>query len=241
VITGSHLFIADLHLDPANRGRSALARRFLKQAHGSRHLYILGDMFEYWLGDDVGLLQYSTFINELQKLSRSGCGITVMLGNRDFLLGESFATRTGATLITADESVITIAGQRVLMMHGDTLCTDDVDYQRFRHSVRTQRWQQQFLAKSIDERRHEAEALRAASHDASFDKSPEVMDVNADMAMARLQATDCRILIHGHTHRPAIHTDEQSDCTRLVVGDWHASYAQFGQWDGTRFSLETFR
>lgn len=241
MITGSHLFIADLHLDPAEKRLTALALRFLKQARGRQHLYILGDLFEYWLGDEASMPMYRNVLDALQQLNASGCEITVMLGNRDFLLGNAFAARTGATVVAEDEWVIELGGTRVLLMHGDTLCSDDTDYQRFRRSLRAPRWQQQFLAKSIDERRDHAEALRAASHDVSVAKPAEIMDVNEATVSARMQATQCHTLIHGHTHRPAVHTSTDSSQTRLVVGDWHCTHAQYIHWDGNDFALKTFR
>jgi UDP-2,3-diacylglucosamine hydrolase len=240
-LTGSHFFIADLHLDPIRRGTTRLALRFLQLAHGKQHVYILGDLFEYWLGDDVGLSLYEPVVDSLKQLARSGCGITVMLGNRDFLLDEAFASTAGVQLISSDEHVIDLDGTRVLLMHGDTLCTDDVDYQRFRKNVRESRWRKQFLAKTADERREHAEALRAASHDASVSKPVEIMDVNTATAATRLNETDCHVLIHGHTHRPAIHEDADTARRRLVLGDWHVDYARYVQWDANRgFRLQTF-
>lgn len=240
-MTGSHLFIADLHLDPENRRTTKLAMRFLREAHGKQHLYILGDLFEYWLGDDVGLPLYEDLLSEFRLLRDSGCAITVMLGNRDFLLGEAFAESAGASLVREDELIIKLGDTPVLLMHGDTLCTDDVDYQRFRHNLREPRWRNQFLAKSVDERRDHAEALRAASHDASVTKSADIMDVSANAVASCMQASGCQILIHGHTHRPAVHTGATTRDTRLVVGDWHSDHARFVQWDGEQFSLSTFR
>ncbi len=215
--------------------------RFLRQAHGKQHLYILGDLFEYWLGDDVGLPMYAPLLGEFRQLRDSGCAITVMLGNRDFLLGDAFAEAAGASLVRGDEIVVTLGDAPVLLMHGDTLCTDDLDYQRFRRNLREPRWQQQFLAKSVDERRDHAEALRAASYDASVSKSAHIMDVNADTVAQRMSANGCHTLIHGHTHRPAVHKNASTNDTRLVVGDWHSDHAQYAQWDGQEFSLRTFR
>ncbi|MGQ7846268.1 UDP-2,3-diacylglucosamine diphosphatase [Granulosicoccus sp. 3-233] len=268
-MNGSHLFIADLHLNPEPdpsqgtgvgtfadpdlldsadddsspeaRQTAELALRFLQQAHGQQHLYILGDLFEYWLGDDAGLPLHPSMLAALRAVSDSGCKVSVMLGNRDFLLGQTFAEAAGVTLIRDDEHIITLGSEPVLLMHGDTLCTDDNDYQRFRRNVREPRWQQQFLAKSVDERRHHAEALRAASHDASVSKSAVIMDVNVECVSRRLQATGCQTLIHGHTHRPAVHEGPSAGQQRLVVGDWHPDYAQYVEWDGTDFQLKTFR
>lgn len=268
-MNGSHIFIADLHLDPGpDPGQDSgvtsfadpaldddqkelsspepqatreLALRFLQQVHGKEHLYILGDLFEYWLGDDVGLPLYEPILQALRAVSASGCDVTVMLGNRDFLLGQDFAKAAGVTLLPEDELIIHLNDAPVLLMHGDTLCTDDSDYQRFRHNVREPRWQKQFLAKSVDERRHHAEALRAASHDASASKSAEIMDVNAECVASRLQETGCQTLIHGHTHRPAVHDGPAAGQQRLVVGDWHPEHACYVEWDGSSFQLQTFR
>lgn len=268
-MSGNYLFIADLHLDPDatpdqpeapcsfadprlaedqtdeidpdSQQRAELAVRFLRQAHGQQALYILGDLFEYWLGDDAGLPLYPSIVQALQSLSSSGCVVNVMHGNRDFLLGSEFSRATGVKLISEDEMTLQLADTPVLLMHGDTLCTDDVDYQRFRRNVRESRWQKQFLAKSVDERRHHAQALRAASHDASVDKDASIMDVNPDQVMERLNANDCRVLIHGHTHRPADHVASDQTHRRLVVGDWHPDHAQYVEWDGTEFHLKTFR
>lgn len=267
-MNGRHLFIADLHLDPdtdpglaeqpcvyadprlaaepeavrdpASALRTELAVRFLEQAKGSDHLWILGDLFEYWLGDDAGVPLYHTILEALRTLSASGCTITVMLGNRDFLLDQAFAEAANVQLIRDDELVIELGAERVLLMHGDTLCTDDTDYQRFRHNVREPRWQKAFLAKSVDERQHHAQALRAASHDASVDKSADIMDVSLDAVSQRLAAHDCRWLIHGHTHRPAIHSPDPEGRQRLVVGDWHADHACFVEWDGQAFGMHRF-
>ncbi len=242
----THLFIADLHLDPQNLRTLDLARRFVKQAQAAKHLYLLGDLFEYWVGDDAGIPLYASFIDALRKLSESGCSVTVMLGNRDFLLGERFAEQCGATLITADERVITLGDTRVLLMHGDTLCTDDVDYQQFRSKLRSAQWRQQFLRKTVEERKYQAEALRAASHDASVVKRADVMDININTVKARLQANNCHTLIHGHTHRPAIHTipadstQDSAAARRLVVGDWHPHEAKYVLWDGAELSLQRF-
>lgn len=240
-MTGSHLFIADLHLDPENTGITELAMRFLQEAHGKQHLFILGDLFEYWLGDDVGLPHYTQVLEKFRQLRDSGCAITVMHGNRDFLLGEAFAEAAGASLVCEDELIVTLGDQPALLMHGDTLCTDDIDYQRFRRNVREPRWQKLFLAKSVDERRDHAEALRAASHDASVGKSSDIMDVNPQAVVQQMRDSGCHTLIHGHTHRPAVHSGADTDDTRLVLGDWHDDHAQYVQWDGKEFSLNTFR
>ena len=236
----SCLFIADLHLDPEEPDTQELALRFLQFAQGHDHLYILGDLFEYWLGDDAGVPLYASFIAALQSLEQSGCSVTVLLGNRDFLLGDGFAQATGSQLVRNDEHLIQLGDRPVLLMHGDTLCTDDVDYQHFRHKIRQADWRAQFLAKTVEARIEQAQALRAASADASAAKQSSVMDVNENTVLTRLQANDCQTLIHGHTHRPARHALPAANGTRWVVGDWHADHAQYVQWDGQSLSLNTF-
>lgn len=219
----SSLFIADLHLDPDDKDTQALALRFLQFAKEHDQLFILGDLFEYWVGDDSGIPMYASFIAALKDLQLSGCAITLMHGNRDFLLGDAFAENTGASLIRDDACTIQLGGKNVSLMHGDTLCTDDLDYQHFRSKIRQPQWQAQFLAKSIDDRHEQAQALRAASADASAAKRASIMDVNEPAVTKHMQANNCQTLIHGHTHRPACHTSPSSNATRWVVGDWLAS------------------
>lgn len=232
------LFIADLHLDPKSKRTMDLALRFIRVAQGSSQLYILGDLFEYWLGDDGGLLLYSPFIQSLRDLSDSGCAVTVMHGNRDFLLGDSFAEQSGATLVREDELIIHLNDDPVLLMHGDTLCIDDTDYQRFRAMVRDPIWQSDFLGLSLEQRTQKARQMRTASKDASAAKSASIMDVNEDQVTERMTANQCQTLIHGHTHRPALHTPVTGH--RWVVGDWHPERARYVQFDGAQLALLDF-
>jgi len=218
-------FIADLHLDPEKPDLSQLVLRFLQQIKNNDTLYILGDLFEYWVGDDAGLTLYSDVISALKAVSNMGCQVTVLLGNRDFLLGETFAQAAGVTLVRDDELMITLSGHPVLLMHGDTLCTDDVGYQAFRQQVRDTQWQKTFLAKSIDERIAFATHLREQSRTLSSDKSKKLMDVNSLQVQSRFAARQCHTMIHGHTHRPFVHTDKTRATQRFVVGDWHTDYA----------------
>ncbi|MFK7854989.1 MAG: UDP-2,3-diacylglucosamine diphosphatase [Granulosicoccus sp.] len=233
------LFIADLHLDPKSQRTIDLALRFLQQARGASELYILGDLFEYWLGDDIGLSLYKPFINELRDLTASGCVTTVMHGNRDFLLGDQFAEQTGTTLVKDDELLIHLNALPVLLMHGDTLCTDDTDYQAFRAQVRDSQWQQTFLNLSASERDQMATKFREASGEASAAKSATIMDVNQDQVSQRLAHYQCTTLIHGHTHRPAHHATDSLD--RWVVGDWHPDHARYLRFDGQQLSLHDFQ
>jgi len=183
---------------------------------------------------------YASFIAALKQLHLSGCNITVMLGNRDFLLGDVFAENTGANLVNHDEHVVTLDQSSVLLMHGDTLCTGDVDYQHFRSKVREPKWQAQFLSKSPEERQEQAQALRAASADASASKSSSIMDVSEQAVSKCMQSNSCQTLIHGHTHRPARNPVSNGDGVRWVVGDWHADHAQYVCWDGSKLTLQTF-
>lgn len=219
----STLFISDLHLDPARPRIVELFTEFLgTQARGARALYILGDLFESWIGDDDDSALAQTVANGLSGLSKSGVPVFFMHGNRDFLLGESYAQRAGMTLLT-DPTVVEFAGGRTLLMHGDTLCTDDIAYQKFRAQVRDPDWQKQFLARSLAERRAFAEQARAESRQHTALARPEIMDVNSDAVAAAMREHGVRTMIHGHTHRPAIHRFELDGraAERVVLGDWY--------------------
>lgn len=204
-------------------------------------MYILGDLFEYWLGDDAGLPLYEPFIQALAALEPQGCNVTVMLGNRDFLLGEEFASAAQVTLIKDDELTVSLGGSNALLMHGDTLCTDDTEYQAFRAQVRSAEWQNDFKSQSVEARIAQAKAMRAASSEASSKKQTAIMDVNATAVSTRINQSQCPALIHGHTHRPAIHNVTECNARRYVVGDWHADHAQFVQWTPDGLELLEFR
>jgi UDP-2,3-diacylglucosamine hydrolase len=217
-MTDEYLFISDCHLDPGRPQTIQVFIDFLQtRAAAARRLYILGDLFEVWLGDDdpaKGLLEV---ITALQQLSKS-CDVFFMAGNRDFLLGEAFADRIGMTLL--EEPLLLRLGQhQVALMHGDSLCTDDHDYQAFRTMVRGHRWQADFLAKPLIERQQIATQLRSDSSAATRNKVSEIMDVNTTAVMQAFREQQADVIIHGHTHRPATH-DYESDLTRIVLGDW---------------------
>jgi UDP-2,3-diacylglucosamine hydrolase len=203
-------------------------------------LYILGDLFEYWLGDDAGIPAHARFIDALAQLSQHGCGLTVMLGNRDFLLGEEFANAATANLVTQNQFSVQLGASKVVLMHGDTLCTDDTDYQKFRSLVRQPAWQENFLGQTIQARVQQAQALRKASVDANTHKQSTIMDVNADAVSNCVQDAQCCALIHGHTHRPAIHPLPSLEATRYVVGDWHPKHAKYLRWSATGFEMSEF-
>jgi UDP-2,3-diacylglucosamine hydrolase len=218
------LFVSDLHLSPARPEIVRLFRRFLLgPVHGADDLYILGDLFEYWAGDDdVDDPFIAGIVADLACCSESGVGIHFMRGNRDFLVGERFARSAGLTLLD-DPAEIDLHGRRLLLTHGDDLCTDDVAYQGFRRQVRSSEWMQAFLARPLDERKGEIEALRAQSEAEKRRKPPEIMDVNTGAVEALLRRHGYPTLIHGHTHRPARHEHivDGHTCERWVLSDWH--------------------
>lgn len=192
------------------------------------------------MGDDVGIPAHARFIDALGQLSQFGCGLTVMLGNRDFLLSDDFAQATGAQLITQDQLSVQLGDSTAVLMHGDTLCTDDTDYQKFRSLVRQTVWQENFLGRTIEERVQQAQALRKASMEANAHKQSEIMDVNEDAVSHCVQDAQCSVLIHGHTHRPATHNLPVLGATRYVVGDWHPTHAKYLRWSVTGFEMAEF-
>lgn len=217
------LFISDLHLTEERPEIITLFRTFLREeAAQADALYILGDLFEAWLGDDAVLPSMQVVLDELSTLSKNGVPTFVMVGNRDFLLGEQFEKMTGCKLLP-DPSVINLYGTDTLLMHGDTLCTDDVEYQAFRKQVRNPAWQSAVLAKTIDERIAMAREARAESKARTQEKSEDIMDVNAETVNEAFREHGVIRLIHGHTHRPAIHQLRlgEKTVTRIVLGDWY--------------------
>lgn len=217
------LFISDLHLTEERPKIIALFRTFLReQAVHADALYILGDLFEAWLGDDAVSAGMQPVLDELSRLTKSGVPVFIMVGNRDFLIGERFAKMTGCRLLP-DPSVINLYGTDTLLMHGDTLCTDDVDYQQFRRQVRDPAWQEAVMAKSIEERMAMARAARIESALRTQEKSDAIMDVNENAVREVFRNHGVTRLIHGHTHRPAIHQlwVDETPVTRIVLGDWY--------------------
>ncbi|MBX2879548.1 MAG: UDP-2,3-diacylglucosamine diphosphatase, partial [Granulosicoccus sp.] len=237
----SAAFIADLHLLPTPDTTYDLALRFFDYAGSFDSLFILGDFFEYWIGDDDGLQQYAPIIHALNKLTLSGCQLTVMHGNRDFLLGNEFAQASGAHLVTDDELKISVDGCTTVLLHGDTLCTDDIRYQQFRKKVRDPKWQIEFLRKTIGERHAIARQMRNQSSVESAQKELKIMDVNSHEVQKNFSANCCSTMIHGHTHRPHLHQSMAPRSKRFVVGDWKADHAQYVFYDGDKLSLESFR
>jgi len=209
---------------PERPAITALFLDFLRgRARSAEALYILGDLFEYWIGDDVaGQPEYRPLIAGLRELTAAGVPVYVMHGNRDFLLGAGFEQATGCTLIP-DPSEISLYGEKTLLMHGDSLCTDDVAYLKFRAMVRNPDWVKMFLGKTIAERIAIVRDYREISKAATATKKPEIMDVNAGAVEAALRQHGVRHLIHGHTHRPAQHqlAQDGQNARRTVLGDWY--------------------
>lgn len=219
------LFISDLHLHESRPAVTQAFYQFLdNRASGAEALYILGDFFDAWIGDDDDASLNAEVAQHLRQLSDQGTGIYMMHGNRDFLLGENFAKTAGATLI-ADPTLIDLYGQPTLLMHGDTLCTLDTEYQAFRQQVRSPAWQQQILAQPLAARRALAAQIRAQSKSMNSMKAEDIMDVTPEEVVRVMRDAGVRQLIHGHTHRPARHplAIDGMAAERIVLGDWHDS------------------
>ena len=218
------LFISDLHLDAV---RPHIVEQFLAflrdEAIKADALYILGDFFEAWIGDDAAGELENTVADALAALHGAGVPVFFMHGNRDFLLGDAYARRARMTILP-DPSVIQIEGERVLLMHGDTLCTDDVRYQAFRAQTRDTKWQRAFLAKPLSERQAFAAQARAESQRYTRSVEDAITDVNAETVRTDMTSHAVGKLIHGHTHRPAQHRFQLADAKaaeRIVLGDWY--------------------
>jgi len=218
------LFIADLHLDPARPQITNLFERYLAGAE-VRHadaLYILGDLVEAWIGDDDDAELPARIAAATRAVRDAGVPVYFMVGNRDFLLGQAFAERAGLTLLD-DGTVHDIHGCRTLLMHGDVLCTDDVAYQAVRKQVRTREWQAQILAMPLQARRAFAARAREDSKAHTGSTMESIMDVNADAVAEAMRKAGVTRLIHGHTHRPAVHDFQLAGAPaqRIVLGDWY--------------------
>lgn len=217
--------ISDLHLAPEHKSGTALFQQFMNTlAPKADALYVLGDLFEAWVGDDDDDRYVQNIIDRFQQFSTTGKPLYFQRGNRDFLLGDAFTKRTGGQMLD-DEHITELANQTVLLMHGDQLCVDDVDYQKFRAMVRTEAWQQTLLAKPLTERKAIASAMRMKSKENQQNKAEYIMDVNQAALESTLQKHQVSNVIHGHTHRPAHHqfTLNEQAAHRWVLGDWHDS------------------
>ncbi len=233
------LFISDLHLEP---GRPEIGEQFLAflagPARDADALYILGDLFEAWIGDDDPNPYYAQMKTAIRALSDSGVPVFFMHGNRDFMIGETFAAEAGITLLS-DPHPLQLYGEHVLLSHGDALCTDDVEYQQVRAMTRNPDWQAMMLSKSIEERIAFAAQAREQSLARSESMTEEIADVSQDAVHQTIRESGADILLHGHTHRPAVHpfhVDERP-VHRIVLGDWYEQGSMV-EWDADGPRLE---
>jgi UDP-2,3-diacylglucosamine hydrolase len=218
------LFIADLHLDESRPHITELFERYLagEEVRRADALYILGDLVEAWIGDDDDAELPARIARATRAVRDAGVPVWFMPGNRDFLLGRDYAERAGLTLLE-DGVVHELHGRPTLLMHGDTLCTDDVAYQTVRRQVRTPEWKANILAMPLEARRAFAAKARADSRAHTGSTMESIMDVNADAVAQAMREAGVTRLIHGHTHRPAIHAFrlDGQDAQRIVLGDWY--------------------
>lgn len=233
------LFISDLHLES---GRPEIGEQFLAflagPARGADALYILGDLFEAWIGDDDPNPHYAQMKAAIRELSDSGVPVYFMHGNRDFMIGEGFAADTGVTLLN-DPHPIELHGENVLLSHGDAMCTDDVEYQQVRAMTRNPDWQAMMMSKSIEERLAFAIQAREQSQARDVSMDDEITDVSQDAVEQTIRDSGVDILLHGHTHRPAVHpfhVDERP-VHRIVLGDWYEQGSMV-EWDADGPRLE---
>ena len=217
------LFVSDVHLQQALPRTTAAFLAFLsKQAPRAKHLYLLGDLFEYWAGDDdIGSDYNQQIVGAMRNAAAAGVNIFWIGGNRDFLVSIGFAASAGIALLP-DPHVVELAGRRIVLTHGDAQCTDDLEYMAFRSQVRQEKWQRQFLAMPLAQRKAIIDGLRNSSREAQQGKSYEIMDVNRTAIAELFDSTSASIMVHGHTHRPGSHeyrngTDKR---VRHVLPDW---------------------
>jgi len=240
------LFISDLHLEKSRPDITRTLLQFLAINSGKcAALYILGDLFEDWIGDD----EQSPLIDEITSALRgfhvAGSSIYLMHGNRDFLIGDNFARRCGAELIE-DPCILKTEASHIVLLHGDTLCTDDFEYMQFRAQVRQQVWQQEFLAKPLNDRRTFAQEAHQESQKATATKNNSIMDVNEQAVLNLLNQFQENMVLHGHTHRPAVHElafsspiNGQIKGQRIVLGDWN-NKAWYAEAQDKEISLHSF-
>lgn len=219
----TRLFISDTHLHESRPAVTEGFFRFLEErASGAEALYILGDFFDSWIGDDDDSALVQDVTARVRAVASAGTHLYLMHGNRDFLMGEKFADAIGAELL-ADPTIINLYGRSTLLMHGDTLCTRDEAYMAFRRQVRSTQWQSEVLSKPLEERRHMAQQLRKQSASMNSNKAQDIMDVTPEEVLRVMRRDRTPLLIHGHTHRPGRHPVnlEQTSAERIVLGDWH--------------------
>ena len=226
------LFISDLHLEADRPDIAAQFFEFLEtEARVAEALYILGDLFEAWVGDDDPNPHYLECKQAIRALADSGVPVYFMHGNRDFLIGEGFAADTGAVII-ADPTLVDLYGTNVLLSHGDALCTDDVEYQQVRTMTRDPAWQAAMLAKPLEERIAIARHARQESTARGQTLDMDIMDVNQGAVERALRESGADVLLHGHTHRPDVHVINlgERQAKRIVLGDWYEQ-GSYVRWD----------
>ena len=238
----STLFISDLHLTPERPESTEYFIDFMREKTKlANSIYVLGDLFEYWIGDDASTrLGAHTVIDQFKRLADAGVELFFMPGNRDFLVGKTFCTQSGFEYLH-DESLVTLNADKVLLLHGDSLCTDDTEHQSFRNMVSQESWQKEFLEQSIEARIQQAMQARAMSNTNNAGYSETIMDVTETAVTNAFDQHAVKLMIHGHTHRPKIHkhpienpdfdssTNENAPANiRIVLGDWYeqASYLE---------------
>ena len=232
------VFISDLHLDENESVlRDALAHFLKTQCSDADELYILGDLFEAWIGDDDPREHSRAIVHMLSALT---CSLFIMHGNRDFLIGDKFCRETGAKLLK-DPTVISIGDENVLLSHGDSFCTLDLGYQKLKPILRSKEFQREFLQKDLKERELISKQMRGESKKQTENKDEEIMDVSPSTVILAMEQNRVRRLIHGHTHRPAIHEHRLKDSVglRYVLGDWRPS-TTFLVTEETNYDLRKF-
>jgi UDP-2,3-diacylglucosamine hydrolase len=231
-------FASDLHLDPSTPDIAGRFRRFLDgPVRGARALFLLGDLFEAWIGDDDPEPAHREVIAAIAAVAAAGTEVCVMRGNRDFMIGERFCAESGARLLE-DPSLLTIAGERLLLTHGDGLCIDDRPYQRLRALVNDPGLRGAFARLSIEARRRLAAEARAGSREHLAQAGEYITDVNGTAVRKTFEEADVALMIHGHTHRPGVHRLEAGgrERTRVVLGAWHDE-AHVVRWDDASWQL----
>ena len=234
------LFISDIHLEA---GRPDISEQFFaflnEHAPSAEALYILGDLFEDWIGDDDQQPLNSAVATAIARLASTGVRCYFVHGNRDFLVGAQFAQRAGVELLS-EWTVLEDYGQRLLITHGDALCSDDIEYMNFRNMVRDPKWQDAFLARPIEERYRLAREARLQSQASAANKPMEIMDVNQTAVHEAMRAYQVTELLHGHTHRPNVHRFSLDDqpAMRVVLGDWY-QHGSMVRWDQDGLELIT--
>ena len=234
------LFISDLHLESE---RPDISKQFLafmeEEAREAEELYILGDLFEAWVGDDDPNAHYFRIKRAIRKLVDSGVPVYFLHGNRDFMVGQEFANETGVKILE-DPYKVTLYGQKTLLSHGDILCTDDVQYQRVRKMVRDPEWQRNMRSKPLKERLRIAQEARRQSLEQTINMSLEIMDVNQQAVEKVIRHYNVDVLLHGHTHRPDVHVVDLGNrkAKRIVLGDWYTQ-GSVVRWDSRGPRLES--